>query len=256
MMKMMTNMPLPTNIRVASYNIRKCIGLDRRRRPGRIVDVINAIGADVIALQEADRRLGPRPAAITAEQIARDTDFRALEIDPDSPSIGWHGNALLVRKGLQASEVRRVELPGTEPRGAISARVGGRFSVVATHLGLLRRDRRRQLDAIVEHLNGARTNAVILGDFNEWSQNRGLEPLDLGFRIHSPGLSYHAARPVAALDRFALGDGLALTDAGVVETPLSRIASDHLPIWADVGHDDLVCFDRLAKKTLTPRASV
>ena len=256
MTKMMTNMPLPSNLRVASYNIRKCIGLDRRRKPGRIVDVINAIGADVIALQEADRRLGPRPAAITAEQIERDTDFRALEIDPDTPSVGWHGNALLVRKGLEASDVRLFDLPGTEPRGAISAKIAGRFCVVATHLGLLRRDRRRQLDTIVENLNGARTNAVILGDFNEWSQHRGLEPLEMSFRIYSPGFSYHAARPVAALDRFALGDGLELTDAGVVETPLSRKASDHLPIWADVGRDDLVSFDRLAKDAQTPRAAV
>ena len=51
-------------MRIASYNIRKARGLDQRHDPGRIVDVINGIGADVVALQEADFRLGDRPAAV------------------------------------------------------------------------------------------------------------------------------------------------------------------------------------------------
>ena len=49
-------------LRLASYNIRKCIGLDRRRDPGRILRVINGLEADVVVLQEADRRMGPRRA--------------------------------------------------------------------------------------------------------------------------------------------------------------------------------------------------
>jgi len=52
--------------------------------------------------------------------------------------------------------------------------------------------------------------------------------------VHAPGHSFHAARPVAALDRIALSQGLQLEDAGVVETVLSRRASDHLPVWADI----------------------
>ncbi len=51
-------------LRLASYNIRKCLGLDLKRAPGRVMDVINGIDADIIVLQEADKRLGPRPAAL------------------------------------------------------------------------------------------------------------------------------------------------------------------------------------------------
>ena len=220
-------------LRLASYNMRKGVGLDRRRRPGRIIDVINALDADVIALQEADRRLGPRPAVLDARTIEDETDFRALDFGQDGPSLGWHGNALLVRKGLAATDVGVLELPGTEPRGAVCATIAGRIPIVGIHLGLLRRDRRRQLATIAAAVQGHGENAVILGDFNEWSANRGLEPL-ADFRIVSPGYSYHSARPVATLDRFAMGSNLELRDAGVADTVLSRIASDHLPIWADL----------------------
>ena len=56
-------------LRIASYNIRKARGLDQRRAPERIIEVINMLGADVIALQEADLRLGPRPAALPPASI-------------------------------------------------------------------------------------------------------------------------------------------------------------------------------------------
>ncbi len=219
-------------IRLASYNMRKGIGLDRRRRPERILEVINALEADVVALQEADRRLGERPAVLDRRMIEENTDFRALETGLPGPSLGWHGNAILVRKGLDAGPLRRLELPGTEPRGALLVPVGGLY-VLGTHLGLLRRDRRRQLERIAAELAALDGAQVIAGDLNEWSPNRGLEPLQ-GFRLLAPGYSYHAARPVASLDRFALAGGAGFSDAGVADTPLSRIASDHLPVWADI----------------------
>jgi endonuclease/exonuclease/phosphatase family metal-dependent hydrolase len=227
-------MEMPVQIRLASYNVRKCVGLDRRRKPGRIIDVLNSLAADVIALQEADRRLGPRPAALPARLIEEETDFQCLEVSERGPSIGWHGNAVLVRKGLACGNVERLELPGTEPRGALLVQIGGRFHVVAAHLGLLRRDRRRQLRAIAERLREVSDHAVILGDFNEWARTRGLEPLQGAYTVNSPGFSYHAARPVVALDRIAHGAGLELSDAGVVQSRVTRVASDHLPIWADV----------------------
>ena len=75
---------------------------------------------------------------------------------------------------------------------------------------------------------------AILGDFNEWSAAQGLEALHARYALHAPGHSFHAARPIAALDRVALSPGLSLRDAGVVESKQAKIASDHLPVWADV----------------------
>jgi endonuclease/exonuclease/phosphatase family metal-dependent hydrolase len=74
---------------------------------------------------------------------------------------------------------------------------------------------------------------IVLGDFNEWSNEHGLEPL-VGFDVHAPGRTFHSARPVAALDRIAINEQVDLRDAAVVETRLTRVASDHLPVWAKV----------------------
>ncbi|MEX0280719.1 MAG: endonuclease/exonuclease/phosphatase family protein [Arenibacterium sp.] len=220
-------------IRLASYNIRKTRGLDQRRDPGRIIDVLNALDADIVALQEADHRLAPRVAALPRELIEKETDFRVVDVAPNDVSLGWHGNAILARSPFVARDVRPVDLPGLEPRGAVAVDFDNGVSVIGAHLGLMRRHRQKQLAAL-HQLAEPTANCAILGDFNEWSAEKGLEPLEQSFDIHAPGLSFHARRPVAALDRIALSPGLALRDAGVDESPLARQASDHLPIWADI----------------------
>lgn len=225
-------------LRVATYNIRKCIGLDRRRRPGRTLDVIAALGADILALQEADKRLGERPTALPRRMIEAETDFFPVEFGGPADSLGWHGNALLVRRGTEVLRAERLTIPSLEPRGAIIAEVrqsGQVMRIVATHLGLTRRHRQRQLAAIREAVAlRPPLPTLILGDFNEWSPSKGLGPLQSGFTVLAPGRSFHAARPVAALDRIAHDSSFEMRDAGVIETKTAQIASDHLPIWADL----------------------
>lgn len=226
-----------TSLRVASYNIRKCMGLDRRRDPERVLGVIAALGADAVALQEADRRLGDRPATLERTRIEAVTGLCAVDLAINGISLGWHGNAVLLHPEIRVDAIRRLELPGLEPRGAIlieAVRSGRGFRMVAVHLGLTRAFRRQQLNAIVKSATKAELPTVILGDFNEWRNDRGLEPLTPAFTIHAPGLSFHAARPVAALDRIAVSKGVTVEDAGVHRSEASRIASDHLPIWADL----------------------
>ncbi|MGB2893339.1 MAG: endonuclease/exonuclease/phosphatase family protein, partial [Albidovulum sp.] len=86
-------------LRLASYNVHKCLGMDRRRSPERIVSVLNALDADIVALQEVDHRLPPRPAALPRALIERETDFGVLPFAPEGPSLGWHGQTMLVRRG-------------------------------------------------------------------------------------------------------------------------------------------------------------
>lgn len=222
-------------MRIASYNIRKARGLDQRRAPERTLEVINRLDADVVALQEADKRLGDRPTALPRRMIESETDFRVVEVAANDVSIGWHGNAVLVRKDAGAVGSTAIDLPGLEPRGAVRIDFDGgfAFSLIATHLGLLRQSRLMQLEALATAACSQRPT-IIAGDFNEWSETRGLEPLQDQFTIHSPGRSFHARRPVAGLDRFAMSHGVELRDAGVDQSPLASRASDHLPIWADV----------------------
>jgi endonuclease/exonuclease/phosphatase family metal-dependent hydrolase len=222
-------------LRLASYNIHKAVGLDRRRNPERILQVLTRLDADVVVLQEADLRLGARPTAVPHRLIEAETDFHVLPVAQNDVSLGWHGNAVLVSKSLPVSGFRRIVLPGFEPRGAVRVDVGigAGFSLVATHLGLMRRDRRAQLHAIMAATE-ERERVVIAGDFNEWSATQGFEPLQDRFDVIAPGRSFHARRPIAALDRIALSGGMSLRDAGVEQGSLARRASDHLPIWADI----------------------
>jgi endonuclease/exonuclease/phosphatase family metal-dependent hydrolase len=222
-------------IRIASYNIRKARGLDQRRLPERTLQVINQLDADIVVLQEADKRLGARPPAIPHDMIASETDFNLVDVSDNGHSLGWHGNAVLVRDGIRIDGVRRLSLPGLEPRGAvrIDVAMGDGLCLIATHLGLLRRDRQMQLKALCDASNPDK-NTIIAGDFNEWSPQRGLDPLAERFEVHAPGRTFHARRPVAALDRFALSNGVELQDGGVAQNDLARIASDHLPIWSDI----------------------
>ncbi|MDO6584479.1 metal-dependent hydrolase [Salipiger sp. 1_MG-2023] len=224
-------------MKIVSYNIRKALGTDRRRDPARILSVLNGIGADVALLQEADLRLGPRPTALPRFLISQETDYQIADLAVNDVSIGWHGNAVLLRKGLVCKRSKRLALPGLEPRGAVLVEVGG-MTLVGTHLGLMRRYRLLQMTKIRDYLRGCEPTALIAGDFNEWSDVRGYEPWENVFTLCLPGRSYHARRPVAALDGLAHGAGLAVDAMGVETGHLARLASDHLPIWAQMRRRD------------------
>ena len=222
-------------LRIASYNIQKAIGADYRRRPSRTVDVLREIDADVVVLQEADRRFGARAAAVPPELIRSRTDLVPAKLAVRPLSLGWHGNAVLVRRGVRVLKSKRLVLPYLEPRGAVEVVVEldqGPLVVIGTHLALTTKWRRRQAEQLAEFAERADMPMLLCGDLNEWpSAGTGLEPLRAVFSEHAPGRTFPAIRPVAALDRFYHCGNLTL-EAQVHDTPLARSASDHLPIVA------------------------
>ena len=226
------------SLRVASYNIRKAIGLDRRRDPTRVLEVLRTLDADIIALQEADRRLGDRPSALPRDVLASDLGYQVADLARTAVSLGWHGNAILVRRGLTILATHHIELPALEPRGAVLVEIAtaiGPVQILGTHLGLLRPWRQRQLARIRSALDGPRVaRSLVLGDLNEWSRTKGLEILDAAFDMIEPGASFPAWRPVATLDRIAVGSELACLGSGVLAEGPARVASDHLPVWAEI----------------------
>ncbi|MGR3498126.1 MAG: endonuclease/exonuclease/phosphatase family protein [Limimaricola soesokkakensis] len=230
----------PGRLRLVSYNIRKALGTDRRRNPARICNVIAAMEADIVVLQEADLRLGARPTAIPLTELSQLGGLHVVNFGQSAKSLGWHGNAMLVREGIAVRDLHRMVLPGFEPRGAIAADLdtpAGPLRVGGLHLGLLRGSRRLQLTHIMDELNRMPERPTVLaGDMNEWSERVGLGRLARKFEIHAPGRSFHARRPVAALDRIATGPGLVIAESGVWHEQPAPAASDHLPIWADLHH--------------------
>ncbi|WP_412562942.1 endonuclease/exonuclease/phosphatase family protein [Thalassobius sp. MITS945101] len=224
-------------LRLASYNLQKCVGLDLRRRPARSLQVIEALEADLVVLQEADKRMPPRPAALPHDMV-EDHGWRILPFGQPGGSLGWHGNAMLARPSVEVLATAHLDLPGLEPRGAIRADVQtsiGPLRVIGTHLGLIRRFRHLQLQAIMRHLAPlAPLPTVIAGDFNEWGSPRPLDALTPGIGIVATARSFPAPRPVAALDRVAVTADLRAAAHGVHIARPARVASDHLPIWVDL----------------------
>lgn len=224
-------------LRIATYNVRKAVGLDWRRDPMRIARVLSGIGADIVLLQEADKRLGARPAALDAAAVAA-TGLHALDVSEDGPSLGWHGNAVLARSGIALGRIDRVVLPALEPRGALAMLLeadGVPLRVAALHFGLLRASRRRQKSAVLAALDGLGDAPMMMGgDFNERTLWRLTDMERAGLRSITPGPSFHAARPVLALDHFVVGPGVTVLRSGVVTDGEARRASDHLPVWMDV----------------------
>lgn len=230
-------------IRAASYNIRKSIGLDRRRDPRRILSVLNEINADIVALQEADRRVGARATSIPPELIAAETDLKVVPVAIRPDSIGWHGNALLVHRDTEILDSRRHDLPTLEPRGAVSADLkinGVALRAVGLHLSLLHRYRKRQFEALAEQLDTMRDKlpTILMGDTNEWRKQGSLTALPPRFVPAAPGPSFHSAQPVASLDRIILCDRIEIHTGAVHRSEQARVASDHLPIWADLAVRD------------------
>ena len=223
---------------VASYNIRAGLGTDLRRDPARSMAQIKALEADIVALQEADFRLGHRPSALPRDRIETETGLRPVHIGGHPESLGWHGIALLVKAGIVETDVDAIDLPGLEPRGALLADLDtpiGPLRIAAVHLGLLRYARRRQLT----HLRQALADmpgrpTLIIGDFNEWSVKKGLGRIARDYSILTPGRTFPSRRPMLALDRIAHSDDLSLTALNPLRQGLRTHPSDHLPISARV----------------------
>lgn len=220
----------------ASYNIHKAVGSDRRRDPARIIAVLRELDADVIALQEADRRLGERETVLPRAALD-DTPWRPAPVARRPRSIGWHGNALLVRRTIQIDHAEPLDMPTIEPRGAALAELsheGRTFRVVGTHLDLSGIRRRSQVRHLLAHMEAAcpACPEVLMGDFNQWRSAAGaMGEFGPQWRALSPGRSYPAVRPVTRFDRIVISKSWRIAGQGVHHSALSARASDHLPVW-------------------------
>jgi endonuclease/exonuclease/phosphatase family metal-dependent hydrolase len=223
---------------LASYNIRRCLGRDGIRKAERIGTVLAALSADVIGVQEVDSEAGEdRPG--TLEALARAAGMEAVAGPAMRRADGGYGNGLLSR--LPIEDVRRHDLSyGTrEPRGAleVTLRAGGTpLTVVTTHLGLNARERRRQTRSLLARITAIDTPIlVVMGDFNAWTPLAPFRRAMRGMLGATPApRTFPSGRPLLALDRIWVRPVERLREMRAVRTPLTRVASDHLPLVATV----------------------
>ncbi len=229
------------NFAVATYNIHKCVGRDGVHAPQRIVSVLGEVNADIVAVQEFDNRTQHGWPRITPEDLAAplgmDCIQQATIMDSDG---GIHGNLLLTR--YPVDDLMHVDLgrSGPEIRRAILAKIdlpGSKILAVAAHLGLSARGRRRQVRNLIKAIDGFSQGlpVVLLGDFNEWLPFGGCHSiLSRRFAGGQRRRTFPARAPLLPLDRIWLDGQLEMENLRVHRSATSKVASDHLPVAADV----------------------
>jgi endonuclease/exonuclease/phosphatase family metal-dependent hydrolase len=233
----------PVDVRVATYNIHRCRGLDRRVLPSRIADVLREIDADVIALQEV---VGAGPTGSgQAEEIGAALGMGWVMAPVRHLRNHLFGNVVMSRFPIVQHGQYDLSWRTCEARGCQRADLDlgeGRLHVYNVHLGTAVLERRYQAPRLASFVHDHRVAGpkIILGDFNEWM--RGLATRTLSSLFESVDIRSHLKRrrtypglfPVVHLDHIYYEGHV---EVGSVELPRSRralIASDHLPLVANL----------------------
>lgn len=231
-------------LRVATYNIHRCRGMDRLTRPDRVTAVIREVGADVVALQEV---VGAGPRGVShIEEIGAALGMGWVMAPTRHYRGALFGNVVLTRLPVRQHVQHDLSWKTCEPRGAqrvdIAVDDHQVLHLYNVHFGTSLGERRVQADKVATLVDDARTHgpSVVLGDFNEWA--RGLATDILSARLESVDLTRHLRRrrtypgffPVLHLDHIYFRGGVEVLHVELVRTRQSLIASDHLPLVADL----------------------
>jgi endonuclease/exonuclease/phosphatase family metal-dependent hydrolase len=239
-------------VRLATYNVHRCVGTDRKLDVERVAEVIAACRADIVALQELDvgraRTRGVDQAHRLAELLRMKSHFHpAMKVEEER-----YGDAILTHlpeRLVKAAALPGLpKLPGLEPRGALWVEVdlgqGVQLQVINTHLGLVPREQQVQAAALIGEQwmasEGFVAPAVLLGDFNATPLSQTYRMLTSVVRdaqvkrTRPPTSTFPSAFPFMRIDHVFLAGDIKVT---AVESPYdakARVASDHLPLVVEL----------------------
>jgi len=230
-------------IRVATYNIHRCRGLDGRTRPERTAEVLASLDADVLALQEV---IGAGSAGGGhAEELGAALGMGWVMAPARHLRGHLFGNVVLSRFPMRQHAQYDLSWKTCEPRCVqrVDLDVEGKLlHLYNVHLGtafLERRFQAQRLAAVVtdRRLSGPK---VVLGDFNEWM--KGLATTLLSERLQAIDLRTHLRRrrtypglfPILHLDHIYHQGHVEVLKLELPRTRQTLIASDHLPLVAEL----------------------
>jgi endonuclease/exonuclease/phosphatase family metal-dependent hydrolase len=232
--------------RVATYNIHKCQGFDRRIRPERIIEVIREFNADILCLQEVVDAPVAGAKFNQAGEIARDLTEYAVCFGTNRPLHGGnYGNMTLTRFELRRWKNHDLTHK-REERGVLQADISlgpnAVIHVFNVHLGTGYRERRAQAEQLLSASvlgQGQPGPRLVVGDFNEWTRGRTTKMLRRSFQSFKPehGLkfprTFPGMLPLLSLDYYYYEAPLELEAAKLWRSRKALVASDHLPLIAD-----------------------
>lgn len=237
--------------RIVTYNVHRCVGNDRRLDVARVAAVLAELQPDIVALQELD--VGRRrtnhvdQAHEIAQRLAMTHHFHAaMQVEEER-----YGDAILTvypERLVKAGPLPGLpRVRGLEPRGAlwVEVEIDGRpVQIVNTHLGLVPREQQLQAAALagpgwLGHPD-CHGPAILLGDFNATASSvvyrtlvKRLQPARQLAPRKSPTSTFPSQLPVLRIDHLFVSPGVEVHDVTAPFTPLTRVASDHLPLVMD-----------------------
>lgn len=241
-----------SNLRVMTYNVHGCGGMDGRVSPRRVARVIDVYDPDIIALQEIDLGRRRSRAEDQAALIAGDLNLNFVFCPTVTHGEEHYGHALLTPWPVEV--VKRARLPADprkmsrEPRSALWARVmiaGRAVNVITTHLGLGLAERAAQVEALLgpEWIGAVPAGEPVLlcGDFNlppgtaPYRRIAGrLRDVQVGLPGHRSLPTFSSLQPFLRIDHIFLSPHFEARSVVVPRSDLTRVASDHLPLLADL----------------------
>lgn len=238
-------------LRVLTYNIHSCIGLDGKLSPARIARVVARTQPDIVALQEVDVGRRPTWGADQAHQIAQQLSMEHHFHPSWQVEEERYGNAVLSCLPLRL--IKAGGLPGDrrkpgEPRGALWVEIdlGGRqIHLINTHLGLSARERELQIETLLgsDWLGGIDPSepVILCGDFNMPARCPGYEAICRQLRDsqlllpgHRPKATWSSTYPWRRLDYIFLSAHFESLRIDVTRSQLTQVASDHLPLLTEL----------------------
>ena len=243
-----------TVLRVMSYNIHSCVGIDGKHRPERIARLINRFHPDISAIQEIDAHRLRSGEHHQAELIAEHLEFRHVfhsMLEEEKEKYGIAVFSPLPFEPVKAGLLTKAEPTRfREARGAIWIRLGedaaGRpIHFINTHFGLGRDERNRQAAALMgdDWLGGIPDDepVILCGDFNStrrsvaWKKiNDRYRDIQLARPGHRPLATFPSLRPIARLDHIFTSRHFRVRDITVPRLHAAIVASDHLPLCVEL----------------------
>ena len=248
----MKNSQQKLTLKVLTYNVHGCKGTDGRVLTDRIAKVISQYEPDVVCLQELDLNRKRSGGMDQPHRIAQHLEmmyhfYPSMQIEEEQ-----YGNAILSRYPMQL--IKAEKLPNisgkgkNESRGALWVSIKIQDIAVQlfnTHLSLFRNERILQMDTLLS--DGWLKNqkclgpAVVCGDFNAWTCSsayhkirRVLNDVQILKSSHRLKATWHSLFPFSRIDHIFVSLGIEVQEVLVPNTKLTRQASDHLPLIAEL----------------------
>ncbi|MGI6294652.1 MAG: endonuclease/exonuclease/phosphatase family protein [Armatimonadota bacterium] len=223
-------------IRLMTYNIRGCIGMDNQMSVERIAEVIRESHARVVCLQEVHTLRKVSHFTDQPIELARLLDMRVAFQVNYREGAGGLGNAILTTLEVEHTRSHILTSKG-EQRGFLEVGLRapeGAFTVLTTHLGLSGDERLNQAKEITEVMKTIKNPKLVCGDLNAEPKEEPILEL-----INACGLTdadadgeltFDAGKPHKRIDYVLTDSAFSVMGTKVVKTT----ASDHLPLIADL----------------------